>query len=103
MGGWIGGIGGSIIGLIGAAIGLLTGMGKARTFVFGLLSTLIAVGAVSLTGGLVALILKQPYAVWYPLVLCGAITLPLGIFLWVPIRKKFELAELRRMQAMDGG
>lgn len=101
LGAWIGGIGGSVIGLMGALMGTLASLGRARALVFFLLATFIVLGAGSMVAGLVALFSKQPYAVWYPLILGGAITLPLGLFLWPTARKRFQAAELRRMQAMD--
>ena len=101
-GGWVGGIGGSVIGLLGATIGTLTGMGRGRNVVFALLYVLIVIGAIATIVGIVALIQKQPYGVWYPLFLAGVLPLFLGIFLRSTIRKKFEMVEMQRMQAMDG-
>jgi hypothetical protein len=55
----------------------------------------------SLVAGLVAVSLSQPYAVYYPLLLCGAIfVLVLGLN-YRTVRRRFEEIELRKMESMD--
>lgn len=101
--GLIGGIGGPIIGLCGVMIGILAGIGKARRFVVALAASLTAFGAISAIFGVIALLLGQPYEVYYPLLLVGFIlsavcggNLPL-------LRRRYEQIELRKMAAMDAG
>ena len=99
--GYIGGIGGSLIGCLGALIGCLAGLGKARCFV--LASTRISIGlGLALTiAGLIALLGKQPYAVWFPLVLTGGIlTFVLAVNLY-PIKRRYDDQEIRRMTSLD--
>jgi hypothetical protein len=101
--GWIGGIAGSIIGCIGALIGTLAGLGKARSFVVFLCVASIVFGAACLVAGVVALILSQPYAVYYPLLLLGVIcTAVMGGNL-PGIRRRYQQRELQKMTAMDVG
>ena len=82
-------------------IGILADMGIACGFtlsiqVFGFLA-----GIVSLCLGVVALIAGKPYAVYYPLLLCGGLgTIVLGSLLPV-LLKRYADHELRRMQAVD--
>jgi hypothetical protein len=51
--------------------------------------------------GVVALLLAQPYAVYYPLLLSGMIGTVLGFTLPRTLNKRYEELELRRMQAFD--
>lgn len=99
--GLFGGIGGSIMGLIGAAVGVLAGMRRCKGVVISIISVSIAAGAVLLISGLVALCLQQPYHVTYPLLLSGVIlTAVMGVNL-PQIIKRYREDELRRMTALD--
>ena len=69
--GGVGGIGGSLIGCLGALIGILASIGKARRFVLITTVILIVAGILLVIGGIVAVAMKQPYGVWYPMVLSG--------------------------------
>jgi hypothetical protein len=97
----MGGIGGSLIGCLGALIGILASMGKARRFVLATTVILIVVGIFMVIGGIVAVAMKQPYAVWYPLLLGGAIlTFVLSINLY-SIKRRYDDLEIRRMTSID--
>lgn len=99
--GLIGGIGGSLIGSFGALIGILASMGKGRRFVLTTTTILIVSGILLVIGGVTAVAMKQPYAVWYPLILGGAIlTFVLSINLY-SIRRRYDDLEIRRMTSMD--
>lgn len=99
--GLIGGIGGTIIGLLGGLIGVLTSMGKARGFVIGLARGLIVFGAASFIFGLVAVAKGQPYAVYYPALLVGFIlTLMMGLNIRT-IEARYREIELRKMRIQD--
>ena len=99
--GLMGGIAGSALGILGAAIGWLSSAGRARGFVFGALKTGAYFGvALVILGGL-ALASGQPYAVYYPLLLLGTISTVLGLWLPRSMSKRYEELELRRMQALD--
>jgi hypothetical protein len=56
-----------------------------------------------LTAGLVGLGLKQPYGVYYPLLLGGSICSIVGGVSYSIVRKRYAEVELRRMQALDAG
>ncbi len=102
-GGWIGGIGGGLVGVLGGAIGVLAGFGKARRFVLAMTAGLTLLGAVSLIVGATAWAMGQPYAVYYPLLLGGAIlTLACGFNL-PALRRRYQQMELQKMAAMDAG
>jgi hypothetical protein len=102
-GGWIGAGLGSVFGLAGGAIGLLVSLGRARGLAMTLLGALLAIGGAGLAAGLVALCVGQPYAVFYPLLLCGAIALPLALVGRRVAQQRYQADELRRMRAMDLG
>jgi len=100
-GGVIGGVGGSLIGMLGALLGSLTARRKARGFVLGSMLALTVIGAGLLVAAAVAVILKQSYAVYVPLLLGGGI---MGIVFGNgrrTARRAFEDAELRKMRALD--
>jgi hypothetical protein len=100
-GGWIGGIGGSIVGLLGGLIGTLAGLGKARRFVLALTAVVVVAGIASLLAGVVALTMRQPYAVYYPLLLGGIFGTAIFGMQFPLLRRRYEQIELRRMAAMD--
>lgn len=99
--GLVGGIGGSVLGILGGVIGFLAGRGKARGLVMALCSLLAGLGAVSLIGGLAALVLGQPYHVWFPLVLLGVIGAGVIGGNIPGIRRRYRERELQQMAAMD--
>lgn len=96
-----GGVGGSLIGCLGALIGCLAGVGKARRFVMGMAKLLTALGILLTIAGVVAVVCKQPYAIWYPLLLAGVILAAVCGANLPAIKKRYEDLEIRRMTSMD--
>lgn len=99
--GLIGGIGGGLLGLWGALIGVLSSRGKARGFVLGSANTLLIVGIACIIAGVIALASTQPYAVYYPLLLIGIIVVAVISKLRGALSAQYEQLELKRMQSMD--
>lgn len=99
--GIIGGIGGAMLGLLGTVIGILCPKGRARSFVIGTLATVTTVGAVVLVLGLWALFVKQPYGVYYPLLLTGGLAAVIFGALIPVARRRYAEIELCRMGAAD--
>ena len=99
--GWVGGIGGALLGLWGALIGIVSSRGKARGFAVGSANALLFIGLVSLIAGVVALRMAQPYAVYYPLLLLGVIIVAVMAMLRRTLSARYEQFELKRMQSMD--
>jgi hypothetical protein len=98
---WIGTIGGPVCGLLGGLLGGLGGCGKARRFVLTLTAASAGLGVVSLIIGVIALVLRQPWAVYFPLLLFGVVSpVVLGPNFFV-LRWAYEQRELRKMAAMD--
>ncbi|MCP4299454.1 MAG: hypothetical protein GY783_02610 [Gammaproteobacteria bacterium] len=96
-----GGIGGGLLGLWGALIGVLSSRGRARGFVLGSANALLIIGIASLVGGVIAFASAQPYAVYYPLLLIGVIVVVVIGKLRGTLLSKYEERELKRMQSMD--
>jgi hypothetical protein len=97
----IGGIGGSLIGCFGALLGILASKGKARNFVLTTMKIFIVLGILLTIAGFVAVMSKQPYAVWYALLLPGVI-LTLVFSLNLPsIQRRYDELEIRRMTSVD--
>jgi hypothetical protein len=99
--GWLGGVGGSLVGVLGALAGWLGGRGKAARFVLPLTATLAVVGSLLSLVGLTALLLKQPYAVWYTMLLGGTISGVVMGMAFVQFRARYREIELRRIQSLD--
>lgn len=99
--GWIGGIGGPILGLAGGFIGFAAGTGRWRSAVAATLFGMFCIGIISLIVGVIALLLSQPYAVWYPLCLIGGLSTILPPSIWPSIRARYAQDELRRMSSLD--
>jgi peptidoglycan/LPS O-acetylase OafA/YrhL len=98
---------GTMLGLFGALLGTLMGVlgprGKGR----GLLRGLFAGGFVGCSAlavaGVAALALGQPYGVWYGLLLPGVLGVGILLALRPALRRTYEHAEARRMEAHDLG
>lgn len=101
QGGMLGGVVGSAIGLLGAVVGWLGSTARAKNFVLGTLKGMAWLGVGALALGVSAFALGQPYAVYYLLLLVGAISAILGFTLPRSLSKRYEELELRRMQALD--
>ena len=94
-----GGVGGSLMGGWGGLAGWLAPKGRARGFIYASWVVFMVLGAISLAFGLYALAVGQPYGIWYPLVLIGGIlTVVLGA-LRPTVRRTYEQAEARKMEA----
>jgi hypothetical protein len=101
IGGLVGGLTGGLLGCLGALVGVLGGLGKGRRVVMGLLGLMLAIGAVALALGVVAVLRSQPYAVFYPLLLVGILCSVVPLFSLRSLRRRYEEVELRRMRALD--
>jgi len=99
--GLIGAIGGSTLGLTGGILGTLAGTGRGLRFVLRFVPILIALGVLCASAGAVALLLGQPYAVYYPLLLLGGVTAGVCGGLFPVLRRRFRQIELRKVQALD--
>lgn len=99
--GWLGGLGGSMIGIIGGVIGILAGMGRGKKLIQVLSALITVVGVIALASGIYAVIIQQPYSVYYVLLLLGGQMTLGGIACLVFIPNQFRVRELRRMQALD--
>jgi MFS family permease len=98
-GGVGGGLLGGLSGILGAATGVLAPKGKGRGFILGAFTFLTLVGIANLVVGLYALFAGQPYGIWYPLVLIGAIlTIVIGSLRPV-VRKRYEEVAARKLEA----
>ncbi len=102
LAGIIGGVGGSLLGLWGALIGTLAGMGKARGFVLGSLRAAGFVGGLLAMAGIAAWYRDGASAVVYALLLLGGMLL-LTSTLGSSVRQRYEAMELRRMSSLDAG
>lgn len=95
-----GGVGGILCGGIGGGVcGILAQKGKARRFVMSYFAFLTALGLVSLGVGLTALLVDQPYHVWYPFTLMGGILLFCVPFVWPALCRQYRLADERKLEA----
>lgn len=103
--GLFGAIAGGGLGVLGGVLGIVCGIcaprGKCKALVHGLAVFMLGAGVVSLIAGVIALALRQPYGVWYPLLLIGFIcTCVVGGLIPV-IRRAYRLADQRRLEAEE--
>jgi hypothetical protein len=61
----------------------------------------MVIGISHLVLGLYALSVGQPYGIWYPLVLIGGVLTMLFAMLRPVVRKRYEEAEARKMEAAE--
>jgi hypothetical protein len=99
--GLIGGIGGTLLGLWGGLIGVLSSRGKARTFALASAKALLLLGIASTILGVVAWAAGQPNAVYYPLLFIGVIIIAVIGTLRKTLALRYEQLELKKMQSMD--
>jgi hypothetical protein len=99
--GIIGGVGGALIGCLGALIEWLAVRGKAQRFVVNAVRVLIGAGVAFLLGGLVAVALRQPHGLWYALLLLGVLVVVIFPFRLRRYQNRYREFELRRMTSMD--
>jgi MFS family permease len=92
---------GILAGILGSLAGLLAPRGKAKSLIYTGFLSLAFIGLCALLAGLVALALKQPWHVWYPLVLCGGIITLVIPMQFPAIRNRYRQAEQRRLQAEE--
>lgn len=96
-----GAIGGSLLGVWGALVGVIAIRGRARGFVLGSATFLLFGGIACLLVGVVALASAQPYAVYYPFLLMGVLLVALMAVFRRTLSMRYEHLELKRMQSMD--
>lgn len=97
-----GGLCGILLGAIGGGVcGPLAGKGIGRRFVMSYLGLLGVIGLGLLATGLVAVAVRQPYHVWYAMVLPGLLcTVLVGVMLFA-MRKAYAAHDRRRLAAEE--
>jgi hypothetical protein len=99
--GLLGGLMGCLLGTLGAVVGYLASRGKAKQVTFGLFVFALVLGGISLTAGLVAVALHQPWHVYYLLLLGGIIDVAVfGGNFW-SLLQRHRADELRRITALN--
>jgi hypothetical protein len=102
--GKLGGIIGTVIGLMGALGGCSCGICVRKGWkkpIYTIFISSIAIGIGLLITGLVALCVKQPYHVWYAFLLPGFLTTIILSIMLPFIRNRFIQHEMMKMQAED--
>ena len=103
VGTYIGAFGGAGIGVVcgtfGGVAGMLAQKGTGRAFVLGFHLTVTVLGALVLLAGIVAVVMGQPYHVFFPLLLLGGITTAVMAPLYPVMKQRYAEAESRRLEA----
>jgi hypothetical protein len=86
---------------LGVTAGLLARRGKGKAVVMALLAIIIGIGLLCLGAGIVAAIQGQPYAVYYPLLLIGFISVVVGGVNAPALARVYRQAEARRVGAEE--
>jgi hypothetical protein len=92
---------GTFGGLWGAAIGSLAPRCRAKGFVLGSGIAMILICFASLVLGVVALVVKQPFSVWFTLLLPGALGVMIFGMLLPMAWYAYRVAEGRKVKAAD--
>lgn len=92
--GWIGGVGGLLVGLLGAFIGWAAARGNCPGVAIVCAWVLVGVGAAALAVGAAALSLGQPFSVWFVPCLLGLVAIVVGVAI-LPILRSL-LSGLRK-------
>ncbi len=100
-GGFIGGIGGTSLGCYASLLSILASRGRARALVLASWRILLLIGVFLLLTGLAAILLHQPYEVWFVLVLSGALLVGIAPARLRQVRRNYEELELRKISAAD--
>lgn len=97
MVGGLGGILGCVVGAWGGLAGIFVRKGKYKRLILSYAIVLLFISIVSLCTGVFALLLKQPFHVWYPMGLFGltvtSVLLP-NFFFIKGIYRKLELKKM---------
>jgi hypothetical protein len=101
QGGWIGGLLGAGIGAVGALVGTLAGLGRRRSLVLLVVKLTLTGSGLLLLVGIYAVVIGQPYGVFYPLLLTGGIGLVVFASNYPGLINRYRQLELRQMQAQD--
>jgi len=99
--GWLGGLIGGSVGILGAAFGITAGLGKARSIIVPTAIAAFCIGVVLLLVGTIALTTGQPYHVYYPCFIIGGVLAFVMGFNLPMLKRRYEQLEFQRMQAMD--
>ena len=93
------------MGVLGGTVGTVAGIcaprGKCKGLVFGLATFLMGMGIISLIAGVAAVLLHQPFGVYYPLILLGFISTACMGGLLPVIRLRYRQADSRRLDAEE--
>jgi len=97
-----GGVGGSLIGILGGLTGTLAPRGKGKPIIVALWLLFSLAGDASLVFGALALATGQPYGIWFPLLLVGAIIGTLcPALLFRVVLPAYRQAEARKLAAEE--
>jgi hypothetical protein len=94
-----GGVGGSLLGVFGGFSSLLVRRGKCRKLVLTGFLIFIGLGLLSLGFGVLALVLGQPYGIWYGPLLAGVIIVLVSSILLPLQRQRYRQVAEQRLQA----
>jgi hypothetical protein len=101
VGGFGGGLLGTLGGVWGGFVGMLAPKGKGRGVLIPIGWAFVGVGAASLVFSLCALLAGQPYGIWYSTLLPGVILTGLIGALMPVVYKRYAEADARRLQAEE--
>jgi hypothetical protein len=99
FGGLVGGVGGTGAGILGALAGTLAPQGKGRALILGGMYMFVALGLCLAVAGLVALILGQPWYIWFFPTQTGVIFAIVPGCLIPILKRRYREAEERRLEA----
>lgn len=94
-----GGLGGTLIGCWGAAVGICSPRGIGKKWIVAIGWAFLALGILSLGFGLAALLMGQPFGIWYAPTLAGGLAVAILSALMPMVYRRYSEADARKLQA----
>ena len=99
--GWFGGLMGGTLGIAGGILGTLAGLGRARSLVLTASLAFACFGATALLAGIAAVTGGQPYHVYFPLLLGGAVMAFVFGINYPAMKRRYDGITARQHYASD--
>lgn len=99
--GWLGGLIGGSAGILGAVVGIASGLGKARSFVLALAAVLFGFGVLLLLLGAHAVSTGQPHHVYFLFFMIGGVLAFVMGFNYPMLKRRYDQLDFQNTRSTD--